>query len=93
MQNYTVQKEEKYYIEKEYLEYNESGYYGEAATRLARFEKMVEDIKQEQIQLSKRIEEYKLEGRAKSYQCRELMAKKLTNVTILNYLKQIEIIE
>lgn len=93
MERYTKKVNDEIYIMNSFLERCEEGYIGDAATRLAQFEKMVLDLHEEQFLLSKKIEEYKLEGRAKSYQCRELMAKKLTNVTILNHLKQLGIIK
>lgn len=93
MEKYTEMINNEYIIKKENLDICEEGYKGIAASRLAAFENMVIDLTNEQIALSKKIQEYKLEGKAKTYQCRELMAKKLMNTTILSHLKMLRIIE
>ena len=73
MERYTVQREGVWTLEA-----------GEAALpkaleRLARCENLLAGLEQEQAVLSEKLESLKLQGKQKTVQFRELMARKLVN--------------
>lgn len=55
-------------------------------------EQMINNIKQEQIELSNQLSSLRSKGESKSYQFRELMTKKLNNLVVLNTLEKYKII-
>jgi len=61
-----------------------NGYTGAAITKLAKFENIYEDLLASQNEISKDLEKLRNEGKTKTVTFRELMVKKLNNVTIIN---------
>lgn len=54
--------------------------------------KMINDIEQEQLEISNQLALLRANGETKSQRFRELMSKKLTNLAILNSLEKYQII-
>lgn len=69
------------------LQPSADGYTGEAAERLARFERFAADIAADQQNLAQRLEQLRAAGKKNSAQFRESLGKKLTNGAILALLK------
>lgn len=61
----------------------EDGNITRAINKLAIFENIYEELEAEQIEISKKLEVLRNEGKMKSLKFRELMTKKLTNTTVL----------
>lgn len=59
----------------------------QAINKLAIFENIYEELNAEQIEISKKLEVLRNEGKMKSLKFRELMTKKLTNSTVLALFK------
>jgi hypothetical protein len=64
-----------------------NGYTGEAITKLAKFENIYEDLIASQREISKQLEKLRNEEKTKTVRFRELMFKKMTNVTIIELFK------
>lgn len=69
------------------LQAGTDGYTGEAAERLARFERFARDIAGGQQNLAQKLELLRNTGKKNSAQFKELLGKKLTNGAILALLK------
>ena len=63
-----------------------------ALDRLGRFETMVEDLLNEQEILSAELASLREQGRTRSYQFREKMARKLNNNAVIVRLKQCQLL-
>lgn len=59
----------------------------QAINKLAIFENIYEELNAEQIEISKKLEDLRNEGKMKSLKFRELMTKKLTNSAVLTLFK------
>ena len=59
----------------------------QAINKLAIFEDIYEELNAEQIEISKKLEVLRNEGKMKSLKFRELMTKKLTNSAVLTLFK------
>ena len=73
MERYTVQKEGAWVL----AEWESS--LPRALERLARCEDLLSSLEREQAELSEKLEALKVQGRQKTVQFRELMARKLVN--------------
>jgi hypothetical protein len=81
------EKGEKYLLKKEFVIACESGFSGEAAEKLAKFENFYEELFASQEILGKELDKLRSEGKEKSTKFRELFTKKLMNNSILILLK------
>ena len=60
----------------------------QALKRLARCEDLLSDLEREQTELAQRLEELRLQGKNKTVQFKELMARKLVNQQLRLRLEQ-----
>jgi hypothetical protein len=65
------------------VNYDVNGYSGEAINKLAKFENIYDDLVESQIEISKKLEMLRDEGKTHSLRFRELMTKKLTNNNVI----------
>ncbi|MHB1314751.1 MAG: hypothetical protein ACYCX2_04605 [Christensenellales bacterium] len=65
------------------IQHDESGYSGQAVTRLARFENIYEDLLFKQSVLSKEMEKLRLENKTKTIRFKQLFTNKLMNSQII----------
>lgn len=75
-------------VDKEYVEPNDLGYQGIAIHKLFQMEKFIEDILEEQKEISRQLELLRSMGDTKSYKFREQLGHKLVNGAIINKLEQ-----
>lgn len=78
---------EFYIVDDAKVHHNDNGYFGDAINKLAKFENMYEDIIAKQGEISKELEKLRYEGKTKSVRFRELMGKKMINITIIALFK------
>ena len=72
-----------YAVDESNIQHGENGYYGEAVTRLAKFENICEDLKAKQLEISKELEKLRLEGKTNTVKFRQLLTNKLANSNVL----------
>lgn len=89
MERLTKKISNSYYVDE--IKKDHNGYYGEAITKLAQLENMVETLEKRQLELSKELEQLRLESKKKSYQFREAMSEKLLNTRTLTFIDRYEL--
>lgn len=72
-----------YLVDDTEIQHDTNGYYGDAVTKLAKFENIYEDLMAKQKEISGELEKLRLEGKTKSVKFKQLLANKLNNSQIL----------
>jgi len=80
-----------YIVDESNVKLETNGYSGNAIIKLAKFESFYDDLIAEQNQISKQLEELRLEGKTHSVKFKQLLANKMTNTNILILLKKYEL--
>jgi len=63
------------------------GYFGDAISKLAKFENFFDDLISKQSEISKELEKLRCEGKTNSFKFKQLLTNKMTNNNILILLK------
>jgi hypothetical protein len=72
-----------YVVDDTKLQHDKNGYFGDAISKLAKFENIYDDLLSKQIEISKELEELRVEGKTHTVKFKQLLSNKLTNNNIL----------
>lgn len=72
-----------YVVDDTKIQHDENGYFGEAISKLAKYENIYDDLIAKQNEISKELEKLRFEGKTHSVKFKQLLANKLTNSNIL----------
>ena len=72
-----------FYVDDTKVQHDENGYFGDAVSKLAKFENIYEDLISKQIELSRELDKLKVEGKTHCVKFKQLLANKLTNNNII----------
>lgn len=74
---------DNFYVPDDKVKHDENGYFGEAVSKLARFENIYDDLIAKQSEISKELEKLRSEDKTKTVKFKQLLANKMTNNNIL----------
>jgi len=72
-----------YIVDDTNVHHDVSGYYGDAVSKLAKFENFYDDLVLKQSEISKELEKLKSEGKTHTVKFKQLLTNKLTNNNII----------
>jgi hypothetical protein len=72
-----------YIIDDTKIQHDANGYFGDAISRLAKFENIYDDLLAKQNEISKELEKLRLEGKTHSVKFKQLLVNKITNNNIM----------
>jgi hypothetical protein len=72
-----------YVVDDTKLQHDKNGYFGDAISKLAKFENIYDDLLSKQIEISKELEKLRVEGKTHTVKFKQLLSNKLTNNNIL----------
>jgi hypothetical protein len=72
-----------YVVDDTKVQHDVNGYFGDAISKLAKFENIHDDLLSKQSEISKELEKLRLEGKTHSAKFKQLLANKITNNTII----------
>jgi hypothetical protein len=72
-----------YVVDDSNVQHDVNGYFGDAISKLAKFENICDDLVSKQIEISKELEKLRLEGKTHSVKFKQLLVNKITNNNIL----------
>lgn len=85
MDRYTKFQNEQYYlIDEGNVKYDAGGFSGAAIKRLGLFEDVYDEAVRNRDQLQAQMDALKNEGKEKTFQFKQLLALKMTNINIIN---------
>lgn len=76
-----------YIVDDTKIQHDVNGYYGEAISKLAKFENVNDYLISKQNEISKELEKLRLEGKTHSVKFKQLLANKLANNNIIMLFK------
>ena len=72
-----------YILDDAKIQHDADGYFGDAISKLAKFENIYDDLVSKQNKISKELEKLRLEGKTHSVKFKQLLANKITNNNIM----------
>ncbi len=76
-----------YVVDDTNIQHGINGYFGEAITRLARFENFYTELLESQIKIPEEMEKLRGQGKTKSVRFRELMGEKMVKANLISMIK------
>lgn len=76
-----------YVVDDTNVQHGINGYFGEAITRLARFENFYTELLESQVKIPEEMEKLRGQGKTKSVRFRELMGEKMVKTNLISMIK------
>lgn len=79
-----IKKNEFYVTDKDWIQENEVGYFGEGIDKLAKYENLYDYLKDNQVETINELEKLRAAGKTKTITFRQLLAKKMMNTNMIS---------